>query len=90
MGRTGRAWSPPTTRRSRGSTAAPARRADFDAAVERWRGLRTEDGASFDREVTVDASALSPMVSWGTNPGQVVGVTDGGARARAPTARSAP
>jgi 3-isopropylmalate/(R)-2-methylmalate dehydratase large subunit len=50
--------------------------ADFDAAVERWRALRTEDGASFDREVVVDASRLSPMVSWGTNPGQVVGVTD--------------
>jgi 3-isopropylmalate/(R)-2-methylmalate dehydratase large subunit len=49
--------------------------ADFDAAVERWRALRTEDGSSFDREVVVDASALSPMVSWGTNPGQVVGVT---------------
>src|SRR6476660_2025497 len=49
---------------------------DLDAAVERWRGLRTEEGASFDREVTVDASALSPMVSWGTTPGQVVGVTD--------------
>ncbi len=50
--------------------------ADLDAAVERWRGLRTEDGSSFDREVVVDAAALSPMVSWGTNPGQVVGVTD--------------
>ena len=56
----------------------PPRRAatDFDAAVERWRALRTEDGASFDREVVVDAAALSPMVSWGTNPGQVVAVTD--------------
>src|SRR3954449_13055137 len=49
---------------------------DFDQAVERWRELRTEDGASFDREVVVDASALSPMVSWGTNPGQVVPVTE--------------
>src|SRR3954463_15382148 len=49
---------------------------DFDAAVERWRALTTEDGATFDREVTVDASALSPMVSWGTNPGQVIPVTD--------------
>jgi 3-isopropylmalate/(R)-2-methylmalate dehydratase large subunit len=48
---------------------------DFDAAVERWRGLRTDDGAAFDREVVVDAGALSPMVTWGTNPGQVVGVT---------------
>jgi 3-isopropylmalate/(R)-2-methylmalate dehydratase large subunit len=49
--------------------------ADFDAAVERWRALRTEDGATFDREVVVDAASLSPMVSWGTNPGQVVPVT---------------
>jgi 3-isopropylmalate/(R)-2-methylmalate dehydratase large subunit len=57
-----------------GRPGAPAG-ADFDAAVERWRTLRTEDGATFDREVVVDASKLSPMVSWGTNPGQVVGVT---------------
>jgi 3-isopropylmalate/(R)-2-methylmalate dehydratase large subunit len=41
-----------------------------------WRELRTDDGASFDREIVVDASALSPMVSWGTNPAQVVPVTD--------------
>jgi 3-isopropylmalate/(R)-2-methylmalate dehydratase large subunit len=49
---------------------------DFEEAVERWRVLRTEDGASFDREVVVDAGRLSPMVSWGTNPGQVVPVTE--------------
>src|SRR4051794_38659751 len=48
---------------------------DMEAAGERWRVLRTDDGASFDREVVVHAAALSPMVSWGTNPGQVVGVT---------------
>jgi 3-isopropylmalate/(R)-2-methylmalate dehydratase large subunit len=41
-----------------------------------WSELRTDDGASFDREVVVDASALSPMVSWGTNPAQVVPVTE--------------
>jgi 3-isopropylmalate/(R)-2-methylmalate dehydratase large subunit len=41
-----------------------------------WGELRTDDGARFDREVVVDASALSPMVSWGTNPAQVIGVTD--------------
>jgi 3-isopropylmalate/(R)-2-methylmalate dehydratase large subunit len=46
--------------------------ADVDDA---WSVLRTEDGARFDREVVVDASALSPMVSWGTNPAQVVPVT---------------
>jgi 3-isopropylmalate/(R)-2-methylmalate dehydratase large subunit len=40
-----------------------------------WSELHTDDGASFDREVVVDASALSPMVSWGTNPAQVVPVT---------------
>ncbi len=49
---------------------------DFDAAVERWRGLPTEEGASFDREVEIDASSLAPMVTWGTTPGMVVEVTD--------------
>jgi 3-isopropylmalate/(R)-2-methylmalate dehydratase large subunit len=56
----------------RGRPAAPE---DIDAAIAGWRGLRTDDGASFDREITVDAGALSPLVSWGTNPGQVVPVT---------------
>jgi 3-isopropylmalate/(R)-2-methylmalate dehydratase large subunit len=42
---------------------------------EGWRELHTEDGAAFDKEVVVDASALSPMVSWGTNPAQVAPVT---------------
>jgi 3-isopropylmalate/(R)-2-methylmalate dehydratase large subunit len=54
--------------------AAP-RGAAFDDAVERWRALRSDDGASFDTEVAVDAAALSPMVTWGTTPGQVVPVT---------------
>jgi 3-isopropylmalate dehydratase, large subunit len=57
----------------RGRVAAPE---DFDAAVQRWRGLPTEPGASFDVEVEIDASGLSPMVTWGTNPGMVVEVTD--------------
>jgi 3-isopropylmalate/(R)-2-methylmalate dehydratase large subunit len=39
-----------------------------------WRELRTDADATFDKEVVVDASAVSPMVSWGTNPAQVVGV----------------
>ncbi len=46
--------------------------ADVDPA---WTELYTEEGASFDREIVVDAGALSPMVSWGTNPAQVVAVT---------------
>jgi 3-isopropylmalate/(R)-2-methylmalate dehydratase large subunit len=58
-----------------GRPAAPSGQ-DLDDAVARWRELRTEDGAAFDREVVVDASKLSPMVSWGTNPGQVVPVTE--------------
>jgi 3-isopropylmalate/(R)-2-methylmalate dehydratase large subunit len=49
---------------------------DFDAAVERWRELPTEEGASFDRDVEIDASSLSPMVTWGTTPGMVVEVSD--------------
>jgi 3-isopropylmalate/(R)-2-methylmalate dehydratase large subunit len=49
---------------------------DFDSAVERWRELPTDDGATFDREVEIDASSLSPMVTWGTTPGMVVEVTD--------------
>src|SRR5262249_27435904 len=57
----------------RGREAAPE---DFEAAVERWRALPTEEGASFDREVAIDAAAISPMVTWGTNPGMVVEVTD--------------
>jgi 3-isopropylmalate/(R)-2-methylmalate dehydratase large subunit len=43
--------------------------------LEQWRALRTDEGASFDREIVVDASAVSPQVTWGTNPAMVVGVT---------------
>jgi 3-isopropylmalate/(R)-2-methylmalate dehydratase large subunit len=41
-----------------------------------WRDLRSDEGAAFDTEVTVDAAAISPQVTWGTNPGMVVGVAD--------------
>ena len=43
---------------------------DWDAAVAYWRSLATDDDAVFDKVVTVDAAALSPWVTWGTNPGQ--------------------
>jgi 3-isopropylmalate/(R)-2-methylmalate dehydratase large subunit len=49
---------------------------DLEEAVAHWRTLHSDEGASFDRELAVDASALSPLVTWGTNPGQVVGVAD--------------
>src|SRR3954452_11584883 len=54
----------------------PAAPDDLDAAIERWRELRTDEGAEFDREVQVDAGALSPQVTWGTTPEMVVAVTE--------------
>ena len=48
---------------------------DWEKAVAWWRTLVTDDGAAFDREMTLDANALQPMVTYGTNPGQGVGVT---------------
>jgi 3-isopropylmalate/(R)-2-methylmalate dehydratase large subunit len=49
--------------------------AALEQAIAGWRSLRSDDGASFDREVVVDATAISPQVTWGTNPGMVVAVT---------------
>ncbi|HLI02365.1 MAG TPA: 3-isopropylmalate dehydratase large subunit [Acidimicrobiales bacterium] len=46
--------------------------AAWEAALEDWRSLVTDEGASFDRSVDIDAAGLSPHVTWGTNPGQVV------------------
>lgn len=43
---------------------------DWDAAVEYWKTLPTDDGAEFDTVVHIDGSALTPFVTWGTNPGQ--------------------
>ena len=50
--------------------------ADFARAVEDWRTLPTDPGASFDREESIDATAIAPMVTWGTTPGQVAPVTE--------------
>ena len=46
--------------------------ADWDAAVAYWKTLRTDADATFDAEVVIEASELSPFVTWGTNPGQGV------------------
>ncbi|MEY4171437.1 MAG: hypothetical protein RLZ94_2510 [Actinomycetota bacterium] len=46
--------------------------ADWDAALAYWQTLRTDDDATFDAEVVIEASELSPFVTWGTNPGQGV------------------
>ena len=45
--------------------------ADWDAAVADWKTLVTDEGATFDTEIVIDATAITPHVSWGTNPGQV-------------------
>ena len=49
--------------------------AAWDAAVAEWRKLSTDQGAKFDRELTIDAATLVPYVSWGTSPGMVAPVT---------------
>ena len=49
--------------------------ADFDAAVEEWRQLPTDAGATYDRTLQLDAAAIAPQVTWGTNPGMVTDVT---------------
>ncbi|NDL59414.1 3-isopropylmalate dehydratase large subunit [Phytoactinopolyspora mesophila] len=53
----------------KGRPNAPAGK-EWDAALEYWKSLRTDDDAVFDAEVTIDASELEPFVTWGTNPGQ--------------------
>ncbi len=55
--------------------AAPSGAA-LEAAIERWKELPSDAGAYFDSEVTIDAGALSPQVSWGTTPGMVRAVTE--------------
>tara|TARA_Y100000588_G_C14268268_1_gene931024 strand:+ start:2229 stop:3617 length:1389 start_codon:yes stop_codon:yes gene_type:complete len=47
----------------------------FDAAVEKWKSLASDPGAKFDKVVEIDASKLTPFVSWGTNPGMVTSVS---------------
>ena len=49
--------------------------ADWDKAMAYWETLKTEDGASFDKEYVFDAADIEPMVTYGTNPGMGVGIT---------------
>ncbi len=55
----------------RGRPFAPE---DFDAAVERWKQLPTDEGATFDRSITFNAADIEPQVTWGTTPGQVTSI----------------
>jgi 3-isopropylmalate/(R)-2-methylmalate dehydratase large subunit len=50
--------------------------AALEKAIAYWRTLPTDPGSKFDRELTLDASKIAPQVTWGTNPGMVLDVTD--------------
>jgi 3-isopropylmalate/(R)-2-methylmalate dehydratase large subunit len=49
---------------------------ELQKAIAHWEGLRTDEGAGFDKEIVINASAISPQVTWGTNPGMVRAVTE--------------
>jgi 3-isopropylmalate/(R)-2-methylmalate dehydratase large subunit len=59
----------------------------WDAALARWRSLPTDDGAAFDRTITIDADVLEPMVTYGTNPGMGIPITS---RVPSPTDQTDP
>jgi 3-isopropylmalate/(R)-2-methylmalate dehydratase large subunit len=58
-----------------GKSFAPTGR-DWERALDAWRSLATDDDATFDKDVAIDASTLKPHVSWGTNPAQTVPIDD--------------
>lgn len=49
--------------------------ADWDAAVARWRTLPTDEGATYDKSIVIDANTLEPMITYGTNPGMGISIT---------------
>lgn len=57
-----------------GRACAP-KGADWDRAVDAWRRLPTDEGATFDKRIDIDAGALEPMITFGTNPGMGIGIT---------------
>jgi 3-isopropylmalate/(R)-2-methylmalate dehydratase large subunit len=69
------AWFRDPEREGRPRPGAP-RGPELEDAIARWRELATEDGAEFDTDIAIDASAISPQVTWGTNPGMVRAVTE--------------
>ncbi|MBM4762473.1 3-isopropylmalate dehydratase large subunit [Bacillus sp. B15-48] len=48
---------------------------EFEALAEKWKALASDEGAVYDQEIYIDGSEITPMVSWGTNPGQTAPVT---------------
>ncbi len=57
-----------------GRTFAP-KGADWDKALARWKGLVTDEGAAYDKSITMDAGSLEPMITYGTNPGMGMKIT---------------
>ena len=64
-----------TFRYLQGRTHSPKGK-DWERALDDWRALVTDDDATFDREIVIDAAALRPAVTWGTNPAQSVTIDD--------------
>src|SRR5258706_4065228 len=58
-----------------GREAAP-KGAEWDAAVARWKSLPSDEGATYDKSITLDAAVLAPMITYGTNPGMGMAITD--------------
>src|SRR5499426_4696439 len=50
--------------------------ADWDTALAQWRALKSDDDAEFDQEHTIDCTSLEPQITWGTDPSQVVGISE--------------
>jgi 3-isopropylmalate/(R)-2-methylmalate dehydratase large subunit len=69
-----------------GRTHAP-KGTDWETAVAHWRSLASDDGATYDKSITIDASALEPMVTYGTNPGMGIPITS---RVPAPESQADP
>lgn len=59
----------------KGRPSAPKGK-DWDDAVAYWKTLHTDEGAEFDTVVTLEASEIEPQVTWGTNPGHVIGINE--------------
>ena len=70
------AWFTDRSDIGRQRPGAPSAGEELERAIAAWRELATDEGAEFDSEVSIDASAISPQVTWGTNPGMVRAVTE--------------
>jgi 3-isopropylmalate/(R)-2-methylmalate dehydratase large subunit len=67
----GRRFSPGSTYNAERRTYNCTDESAWNLAVEQWQALVTDEGATFDRELTIDATKLAPSVTWGTSPGMV-------------------